>query len=400
MRMPRFLIALIALMLLGSVAAGLGAQGPADHPATTSPAPASAPVVYPYPAVLTKAQEDEVMNFFKEMGSEKHAQWLALRENSPAAFQSEIRTWYYWMMGIRRYPERYQRACVQQLDAYARAARLVARLRAAAGEARGKQIIDDLQKEVVILFDAQMVIREHRLGQLKEQLAQLEAEQDRNKANRENLIKDALRMWLLSTQPATAAAPASRAGPLTTARPATAPALPAVTRDQEEQTLEFFKAMGSEKHDQLVALRETNPATYQSMIRSWYYWVAAIKRAPEKYWKAYVIQQESFTRASRLVERLRQAADETQRAALIDDLRKEVSQLVDAQVLIREHGLEQLRDRLAQLQADLVRNQQNRSQIIQESLRTWVLSAKGPSATAASAPARGSSTNSSAGSGN
>ncbi|MFB3890717.1 MAG: hypothetical protein ACE15C_01710 [Phycisphaerae bacterium] len=377
--MQRALIALLLAALVGGMTGGLRAE-----PSSISPRAVSSQPSRLRTDPLAKEQEDELLGFLKENGgTEKLRQLLDAKVSSPDGFNIQARFWYTWMTGIKSFPPKYWPAYVQQIDAMTRAAGLIAKLRVSVDESEKARLIDDLRTEVTRRFDAEMLIREHRLFQLKEQLTLAEDELARSRKNRDQAVSDSIRSWLLTTQPAPTPSvdsagtkPVPRGVPrTTTSRPASAPVLKPLTKAQEDELLDFFKKMGSDKAALLANLRDTNPQTYQTMARAWYWWMAGIKRNPEKYWKAYVAQQEAHTRATLLVDRLKTPGDEVSRAAIMEELRKEVALLVDAQLLISENSLSQLRDRLAQLEADLDRTQKNREKLIADSVEQWVRSA-------------------------
>jgi len=144
-----------------------------------------------------------------------------------------------------------------------------------------------------------------------------------------------------------------------------------LTKAQEEELLTFLKKTGSEQYERLIQLRNVNPTTYQSNARSWYYWMQGLKRYPEALQKVYVVQQETYTRIYRLVADLRVATDDTQRKALQDQLKTQVTQLFDAQNASREYRVAQLEAELQLLKSGIAETKKNREQKIDENLRKW-----------------------------
>lgn len=177
--------------------------------------------------------------------------------------------------------------------------------------------------------------------------------------------------------PASQPAKAAEAGPS---------AIEPLAKAQEEELLAFLKKMGSAQYDRLLQVRVVNPQTYQTNVRSWYYWMLSLKRYPEAIQRAYVVQQEAYTQIYRLVSDLKIATDDTQKGALRDQLRTAVRSLFDAQMTAREFKLAQLEQQLQQLKAEISEARNNRDQKIDEAFRKWETVATQPAAAPTGGP--------------
>lgn len=152
---------------------------------------------------------------------------------------------------------------------------------------------------------------------------------------------------------------------------ATAPAEGNLTKAQEQELLDFLKANESSQYQRLVSLSETSPATYHSIARSWYTWMESIKKYPPQLQKAYVLQQEAYTKVYRLMNDIRQATPQ-QRPQMTAELRTLVSGLLDAQMQVREFRLAQLEDQLKLLRDELRRTKDQREKLVDESVASYL----------------------------
>lgn len=216
--MPLWIIAVVVLSL---VAAGLAqdsqpqpASRPAGGPAIGGPllgGPAR-PVVGA--ANLTQAQEDELLAFLKKMDAEEYGKLMQLREINPPTYHSNVRSWYLWMVNIKRYPESIQKAYVVQQESWTHIYRFINELGVTTDDSQRKAITEQLRGAVAQLFDAQMTVQGERLEQLEQQLSQLKADYEANKANRDKKIDEMLKSFTRPAAPVVS----------TTSQPATSPA--------------------------------------------------------------------------------------------------------------------------------------------------------------------------------
>ena len=81
--------------------------------------------------------------------------------------------------------------------------RLEASLKMAASPQRPDEVVADIRAAVIEMFDAQVKVRDYRLEELRSQLAKLQEESDKAKANRDELIRQNVDAILkAATQPA------------------------------------------------------------------------------------------------------------------------------------------------------------------------------------------------------
>lgn len=195
--MPKKLIAILMIACLSAAATLLVAQGDGNgekaakgEPATKASAP------------LTAQQEKELLEFFQTMGSDQYDRLVNMKTTSPPTFQSTAHSWYQWLQSIRHYPKDVQRACLDQQEAYTQLLRLVAQLATSRDEVQVSSLKGQLTDQVGRLYDAQTIVRGHRLTELKEQIQKLESEHEANKTHRQQNIARLTDQWVRSaTQP-------------------------------------------------------------------------------------------------------------------------------------------------------------------------------------------------------
>jgi hypothetical protein len=209
-RMPLWLTVVTGLSVVVIACAQNAKPEPATQPAVKAPEAVN--------GTLTKAQEDELMAFLKKMESEQFVKLQQIKEVNPATYQSTAKSWYFWMLSIKRYPESVQKAYVVQQESYTRIYRTINDLRTVTDDTQRKALIEQLRGAVAQLFDAQMTAQGQRLAQLEQQLQQLRGEYETNKANRDKKIDDLLEKFMSASQPSVQiTAPAL---PTTTTNPA------------------------------------------------------------------------------------------------------------------------------------------------------------------------------------
>lgn len=209
-RMPLWLTVVTGLSVAVIACAQNAKPEPATQPAVKAPEAVN--------GTLTKAQEDELMAFLKKMESEQYVKLQQIKEVNPATYQSTAKSWYFWMLSIKRYPESVQKAYVVQQESYTRIYRTINDLRTVTDDTQRKALIEQLRGAVAQLFDAQMTAQGQRLAQLEQQLQQLRGEYETNKANRDKKIDDLLEKFMSASQPSVQiTAPAL---PTTTTNPA------------------------------------------------------------------------------------------------------------------------------------------------------------------------------------
>jgi predicted RNA-binding Zn ribbon-like protein len=119
---------------------------------------------------------------------------------------------------------------------------------------------------------------------------------------------------------------------------------------------------------ELERLRDSEPDHFRQVCRHLRFEVAQLrdlkKRDPEGFRKAIEEKQLRF-RAQDLAAKARAATDPTEREAMVQELRRVIERLFDAEMATRQAQIGQLNERLNDLRQELAQRAANREQIIQ-----------------------------------
>ncbi len=173
-------------------------------------------------------------------------------------------------------------------------------------------------------------------------------------------------------------------------RPAVTTAPAAMTAEQEEELLAFFKKHDSPQYARLMDLKKANPQVFETTARAWYNWINGIKDMPGEVQKAYVVQQEAYTNIYRKVADIRSAASDELRQQRIGELREQVTELYKAQIVVRDYKVSQLETQLDELRKGLKAAEADPDGTIDRSMQDWLkmagLPTKDPSPAATPSP--------------
>lgn len=202
--MPRLTLAVAALVIAACIGAASMGQEKTSPTAKPTTAPTTLPVSMPS-YQLTEAQEKELLDFLKQMHSDRLAQLDQLRQTNMAMYNNMARSLYYWMKSIKQAPKHVWQAMITTSESYSRMIRLASQVNAATDPNQKAQLKKDLDDQAASYQDALVVVQEYRIEQLKAQLEALQKKLDNDKtpAGRKEASETLVRKLLeITSQPA------------------------------------------------------------------------------------------------------------------------------------------------------------------------------------------------------
>ena len=172
---------------------------------------------------LTAEQEAEVLEFLKQRRPEQYQQLIKMRGEDDAGYHRSLRAVEGFLRRWRNLPEKIRESTLRERDARIRALQMVKQFQQAKDPADQARLRGELRQAVAELFEAEQVIREHRLAELEAQIAELRKELESRRARGAQGLDERVEQLLQSRPPAPAAQPATTQ-PVTAEPAATQPA--------------------------------------------------------------------------------------------------------------------------------------------------------------------------------
>ena len=194
---------------------------------------------------MTEKDEQDALNYLKAHRPEHYLELMKLKDTDPQKYRNSIRSVWWWTRSVNNLPDSVRDAFIQQQDAFLKLSDAWQELRKideqiaqaqaqiekgpAAGVADPKQLAQlqtseqeakaRIRKAIDSRFDAEQVIREYRLEQLRKQIDTMMDENRKREAQRPALVEEEANKYFASaTKPATptpspASTPAPKSAP-------------------------------------------------------------------------------------------------------------------------------------------------------------------------------------------
>jgi len=142
------------------------------------------------PAQLTAEQEQEVLDYLKSRRPEVYEEVINQREKDPTRYRRTLRSVYPFVARVRNLPEDVAKAYEALQQTHVALWRL-AREYNNSNSPEGKRGIDNsMQEQARRQFEADQLVRRHRLAELEEQIRNLKAELDQRAKDSDAVIRE------------------------------------------------------------------------------------------------------------------------------------------------------------------------------------------------------------------
>ena len=174
----------------------------ADNPAPTT-RPATRPFRYSprRGKRFTPAQETETLEFLKQHRPKHYQRLLELKEGSEGRYRWAARRMYRFMKRWREMPPAIRDATEEERDLQIRIMATVRRIRHAQNADEKATLEKQLKQIVSDHFEAEQVLRGHRLAHLADQIKELRRELAEQRREREEIIAERVARWMKATKP-------------------------------------------------------------------------------------------------------------------------------------------------------------------------------------------------------
>ncbi|MFP4054128.1 MAG: hypothetical protein ACLFV7_09720 [Phycisphaerae bacterium] len=133
-----------------------------------------------------------------------------------------------------------------------------------------------------------------------------------------------------------------------------------LTEEQEKEFLAEIKEKRPFGYRMLMNLKERNSRRYRMVLyQHWLEW-QRFQRMPEKVQEAMEDIQDGRKTLVELIALYRRTEDEEEKAKLKSRIRSAVVKIFDADLVVRDHKLSELEERIKQLKKDLAERKENR----------------------------------------
>jgi hypothetical protein len=175
-----------------------GRTDAADKP-TTRPAGAVQRLGAPEPdgskgyrgtAQLTAEQEQEVLDYLKSRRPEVYEEVVAQREKDPARYRRTLRSMYSFVARTRKLPEGVAQAYESLQQTHVALWRLSREYNNSDSPEKKLEIENSMKEQAGRQFEAEQLIRRHRLAELEEQIRSLKAELDQRAKDNDAVIRE------------------------------------------------------------------------------------------------------------------------------------------------------------------------------------------------------------------
>lgn len=179
--------------------------------------------------------------------------------------------------------------------------------------------------------------------------------------------------------PPAAKAPAPRGEPRPGDRPPGPPSRSRryrpLTKEQEQEVLNYLKEKRPEDYERVLKDRERDPRRYRRTIAGLWQWVSRFKQMPKDLRDAYEDRHRAFVDMWRLAKQRADAKDPAARNRIDKRLYEVCARLFDAEQIIREYRLKQMEEQIKRLREDLKERARNRKTVIGEMVERFARSA-------------------------
>lgn len=139
---------------------------------------------------VTKEQEDEVLAYLKEKDQDTYESFVKSRQSDPYRYRMDVASMWHWLSRTKTMPDHVRDAHEAYRFTTLRMWRAARELAGATDATRKAALEAELQELGEKRFQAEQVIRDHRLTELAEQIKRLRAELDERAQNRKILIQE------------------------------------------------------------------------------------------------------------------------------------------------------------------------------------------------------------------
>ncbi|HUT01407.1 MAG TPA: hypothetical protein VM031_03050 [Phycisphaerae bacterium] len=139
-----------------------------------------------------------------------------------------------------------------------------------------------------------------------------------------------------------------------------------LTKEQEQEVLEYLKTKRPELHKQAMSERQRDPRRYRRTIRSMWHFISRMKALPPKLRDAHEVHQATYIRMWQLARELKETKDPSRQKELRKELRDLAERNFDASQIVREHRLSQLSEEIKRLKAELKKRAEDREAVVRE----------------------------------
>ena len=161
------------------------------------------PAARPPKGQLTPEQEKELLAFVKKSRPDYHPVLVGLKKKNPAEYWKAVRPVWRFYQGYKRMSPEMRKAVDAEQKAKIEIGKLVGRYRNARNDSDRKKLADQLRKQLIIQFDAELRIRRLRLEEMMARLKAQIAGLDGQKKKRDKTVGDRLARWIReATKPA------------------------------------------------------------------------------------------------------------------------------------------------------------------------------------------------------
>ncbi len=184
--------ALTATILIASLLSVAGE--PSTRPAGAKKGP-TARVTVPSRWKLTEQQERETLAFLQEHFADQYESALKLKDENPKAYDSLLRSRWYFLQRVKGYPPHVGEAYVEQYKANTELYAIVRQIRETKDPKAIESLKKDLHEPAARLFAAQQIIREHSLAKLEKRLKEYRTKLREQAADPDRFIKKIVDRW-------------------------------------------------------------------------------------------------------------------------------------------------------------------------------------------------------------
>jgi len=141
---------------------------------------------------LSKEQEQEILDYLKTKRPDVYKQTIAYREKDPRRYQRTLRSMWFFVSRLKNLPEKVREAYEVRQITYIEMWQAARGMQTEKDPAEKKRLEARLRELAEKQFDADQIIRGHRLTELAEQVQRLKAELKARADDRENVIRESL----------------------------------------------------------------------------------------------------------------------------------------------------------------------------------------------------------------
>jgi len=149
-----------------------------------------------------------------------------------------------------------------------------------------------------------------------------------------------------------------------------------LTKEQEQEVLDFLKKERPDFYKKAIEEREKDPRRFQRTIRSMWHFMSRVMELPEELRTAYRRAQRSYVDMWRLAKEIRETSDTARKKTLETKIHSLAEEHFDASQIIREHRLTQLAEEIKRLKAELQQRVKDREALVQESVERMMTNAE------------------------